>query len=125
MIRLWKHLHDAKARESKAERDLRKKYSEFLSVLFENEYSLDLMTRLEEKFYNNKLISFPYLKTMIDNLSKHIAYIVESLIQLSDGNYGVLREIYGRLNKEIKQVLRAHLYPHGHSPGHNQKRTGG
>jgi len=105
MIRLWKHLHDAKARESKAERDLRKKYSEFLSVLFENEYSLDLMTRLEEKFYNNKLISFPYLRTMIDHLSKHIANIVESLIQLSGGNYAVLREIYGRLHKEIKQVL--------------------
>ena len=105
MIRLWKHLHDAKALESEGERYLRKKYSEFLSVLFENEYSLDLMTRLEEKFYNNKLISFPYLKTMIDNLSKHIAYIVESLIQLSGGNYTVLREIYGRLNKEIKQVL--------------------
>ena len=111
MIRLWKHLHDAKARESKAERELKKKYSEFLSVLFENEYSLDLMTRLEEKFYSNKLISFPYLKTMIENLSRHIANIVESLIQLSGGNYFVLREIYGRLNKEIKQVIRGRKEP--------------
>jgi pyruvate, water dikinase len=88
-----------------AERDLRKKYSEFLSVLFENEYSLDLITRLEEKFYNNMLISFPYLKTMIGNLSKHVANIVESLIQLSGGNYTVLRGIYGRIDKDIRQVL--------------------
>jgi pyruvate,water dikinase len=105
MIRLWKHLHSAKARPSEAEGDLRKKYSEFLSVLFENEHSLDLMTRLEGKLYNNQLISFPYLKSMISNLSKRIANIVESLIQLSGGNYTVLREIYGRLDKEIRQVL--------------------
>jgi pyruvate, water dikinase len=105
MIKLWKHLHIAKAREIRAESDLRKKYSEFLSVLFENEYSLDLMTRLEEKLYNNQLISFPYLKVMISNLSKRIANIVESLIQLSGGNHTILREIYGRLDKDIRQVL--------------------
>ena len=105
MIKLWKHLHIAKARETRAESDLRKKYSEFLSVLFENEHSLDLMTRLEEKLYNNQLISFPYLKAMTSNLSKRIANIVESLIQLSGGNYTVLREIYGRLDKDIRQVL--------------------
>ena len=105
MIKLWKHLHSAKARETKAERDVRTKYSEFLFVLFENEYSLDLMSQLEQKLYNNQLISFPYLKTMISNLSKRIANIVESLIHLSDGNYTVLREIYGHLDKEIRQVL--------------------
>ena len=105
MIKLWKHLHSARARETKPERDLRKKYSEFMSVLFENEYSLDLMTRLEDKLYSNRLTSFPYLKTMIGKLSKHIANIVESLIQLSGGNYTVLREIYGRLDRDIKRVL--------------------
>ncbi len=105
MIKLWKHLHKAQARGTEPERALRKKYSEFMSVLFENEYSLELMTRLEEKLYNNKLISLPYLRTMIGNLSKHIANIVESLIQLSGGNYTVLREIYGRLDKDIKQGL--------------------
>jgi pyruvate,water dikinase len=105
MIKLWKHLHKAKTRETKAEMDLRNKYSEFLSVLFENEHSLDLMAQLEEKLYNNQLISFPYLKAMIGNLSKRIANIVESLIQLSGGNYTVLREIYGHLDKDIRQVL--------------------
>ena len=105
MIKLWRHLHGAKARETKTEMLLRKKYSEFLSVLFENEYSLDLMTQLEQKLYNKELISFPYLKAMISNLSKRIANIVESLIQLSGGNYTVLREIYGHLDKEIRQVF--------------------
>jgi pyruvate, water dikinase len=105
MIRLWKHLHGAKDRETRTERELRKKYSEFLSVLFENEDSLDLMSRLEEKLFNNQLISFPYLKAMTSNLSKRLANIVESLIQLSGGNYVVLREINGRLNKNIRQVL--------------------
>ena len=105
MIKLWRHLHGAKARETKTEMLLRRKYSEFLTVLFENEYSLDLMTQLEQKLYNKQLISFPYLKVMISNLSKRIANIVESLIQLSGGNYTVLREIYGHLDKEIRQVF--------------------
>ncbi len=111
MIRMWKRLHKKEAHESRAEEELRKKYNEFLSVLFENEHSLDLMTRLEEKLYNNQLISFPYLKGMIGNLSKRIANIVESLIQLSGGEHVALREVYGRLDKEIRRVLTGRKEP--------------
>ncbi len=105
MIKIWKSLHKIKAQETPAENDLRTKYSEFMSVLFENEYSLDLMTRLEEKLYNNQLISIPYLTAMISNLSKHIVNIVESLIHLSGGDYAELREVNGRLEKDIRHVL--------------------
>jgi pyruvate, water dikinase len=108
---MWKRLHKEKAHETRAEEDLKKKYQEFLSVLFENEHSLDLMTRLEEKFYNNQLISFPYLKGMISNLSKRIANIVESLIQLSGGEHVALREVYGQLNKDIRLVLTGQKEP--------------
>ncbi len=108
---MWKYLKKEKTLETQTERDLRKKYNEFLSVLFENEHCLDLMTRLEEKLYNNQLISFPYLKGMICNLSKHIANIVESLIQLSDGQHVALREIYGQLDKETRRVLTGQKEP--------------
>ncbi len=111
MIRMWKHLHKKKMQETKAETDLRKKYHEFLSVLFENENSLDLMTRLEEKMYNNQLISLPYLKGMIGSLSKRIANIVESLIQLSGGEHAALREVYGRLDKNIRRELTGRQEP--------------
>ncbi len=129
MIRMWKYLKKEKSRETQAEKDLRKKYNEFLSVLFENEHSLDLMTRLEEKLYNNQLISFPYLKGMICNLSKHVANIVESLIQLSGGEHVVLREIYGQLDKQTRQVLTGRKEPI-YTPiiiplVCDQKRTGG
>jgi pyruvate,water dikinase len=105
VIRLWKHFRREKALETQAEKDLRKKYNEFLSVLYENEYCLDLITRLEEKLYNNQLISFPYLKAMISNLSKHIALIVESLIQLSGGEHLELREKVMVLDRSISQSL--------------------
>jgi pyruvate,water dikinase len=105
MTHIWKLLRKKKAGESRAEEDLRKKYNEFLSVIFENEYSLDLISRLEEKLYNNQLISLPYLRAMIGNLSKRIANIVESLIQLAGGEYVGLREIYGRLDQDIRRVL--------------------
>ena len=105
MIKMWKLLHRDKAEETKAERELRKKYHDFLSVLFQNEYSLELMTRLEEKLYHNQLMSFPYLEAMISNLSKRIAIIIESIIQLSGGQYTELRDIHSRLGKEIRQVL--------------------
>lgn len=105
MIRLWKHLHREKAQETQAEASLRKKYNEFLAVLFENEYSLDLLTRLEEKHYSNQLISLPYLKAMITKLSKHLAVIVENLIQLSGGEHLGLREVYASLDSTIRQIL--------------------
>ena len=105
MIRLWKHLRKNNTQSTAAEKILGQKYNEFLSVLSENEHSLDLMTRLEEKLYNDQLISFPYLKSTIHNLSKRIAHIVESLIMLSDGNYVELREIYGVLERNIREVL--------------------
>jgi len=105
MIRLWKHFRKEKAQETQAEKDLRKKYNEFLSVLYENEYCLDLITRLEEKLYNNQLISFPYLKAMISNLSKHVALMAESLIQLSGGEHLVLREKVAELDISIGQSL--------------------
>ncbi len=111
MIRMWKYLKREQSLETQAEKDLRKKYNTFLSVLFENEHSLDLMTRLEEKLYNNQLISFPYLKGMVCNLSKHVASIVESLIQLTGGEHLVLRDIYGQLNRETMRVLTGRLEP--------------
>jgi pyruvate, water dikinase len=111
MIRMWKHLHKKKMLETKAETDLRNKYHEFLSVLFENENSLDLMTRLEEKLYNNQLISLPYLKGMVGSLSKRIVNIVESLIQLSGGEYVALREVYERLGKDIRRELTGRQEP--------------
>ena len=111
MIRLWKYLKKEKSQETQSERDLRKKYNEFLSVLFENEHSLDLMTRLEEKLYKNQLISFPYLKAMICNLSKHMANIVDSLIQLSGGQHVALQEVYERLDKDIRRVLTGQKEP--------------
>ncbi len=111
MIRMWKRLHKEKTQDTQAEKDLRKKYNEFLSVLFENEHSLDLMTRLEVKLYNNQLISFPYLKAMISNLSKRIANIVESLIQLSGGEHVALRDVYGQLDRDIRQILTGRKEP--------------
>ena len=105
MIRMWKRLSKEKLKETQAEKSLKKKYNEFLAVLHENEQSLDLMTRLEVKLYNNQLISFPYLKGMISNLSKRIANIIESVIQLSGGDYCSLRDTYGRLERDIRYVL--------------------
>jgi pyruvate,water dikinase len=105
MIRLWKYRHKEKAKETSAEKELRKRYNDFLSVLSENEHSLDLMTRLEEKLYNNQLISLPYLRSVMTNLTKHIAHMVETLIQLSGGDYTELREQYQGIDNTIREIL--------------------
>ncbi|MDR3629183.1 MAG: PEP/pyruvate-binding domain-containing protein [Desulfocapsaceae bacterium] len=111
MIRIWKRLNKGKVKETQGETALKKKYNEFLSVLLENEQSLDLMTRLEVKLYNSQLISLPYLKGMIGNLSKRIANIIESVIQLSGGEYVALRDTYGRLDRDIRYVLTGRTEP--------------
>jgi pyruvate,water dikinase len=111
MIRMWKRLNKGKVKETQGEKDLRKKYNEFLTVLLENEQCLDLMTRLEVKLYNNQLISFPYLKGMVGNLSKRMANIIESVIQLSGGDHVALRDTYARLEKEIRHVLTGRTEP--------------
>jgi pyruvate, water dikinase len=105
MIGIWKYLQKEKAQETQTEKKLRQKYNEFLSVLFENEYALDLISQLEEKLYSNRLVSFPYVKAMVSNLSKRIANVVESLIRLSDGEHVKLREVYAQLEKDIRCEL--------------------
>jgi len=105
MIRIWKHLHKAKPQGTQAERDLKQKYIGFMNVLFENEHSLDIMTRLEERWYNHYLFSYPYLQGAIENLSESISHAVESVIQLSGGRYAVLRDVFDDLDRKIKAVL--------------------
>ena len=111
MIRLWKHLHEKKTQETDAEKSLRKKYNAFLMILSENEHALDLMATLENKFFNQQIISLPYLKNTIRNFSRHVANAVEGLIQLSGGNYRELRNSYTQLESEIRTIVTGQKEP--------------
>ncbi len=113
MIRLWKLLHERKALETSAEKEIRDKYEAFLGVLTENEHSLDLMTELESSFYEKRLISIPYLKNIIRNLSKSVYGIIENLEKLSGSNYIGLNRCYEGIEGEIREFFtgsKLHIY---------------
>ena len=68
-----------KQKETAAEQLVREKYEAFLTILQENSHSLELMTELEKKLLENRLISIPYLKNMVKNLSRSVFSVVDNL----------------------------------------------
>jgi len=112
MIRLWKSLHDdKKAKATNAEQLIRKKYEAFLTVLAENSHSLELMTELEKNLLENRLISIPYLKNMVKNLSKSVFSVIDNLERLSGDRYTVLTDAYDTIEREIRTILTGSKIP--------------
>ncbi len=112
MIRLWKSLHDAKkAKETNAEQLIREKYEAFLTILAENSHALELMTELEKNLLENRLISIPYLKNMVKNLSKSVFSVVDNLERLSGGQYPALNDVYDTIEREIRTILTGSKIP--------------
>lgn len=105
MLGLWKNFHEKGPKETNTEKRLREKYNEFVKVLSENQHALDLMTTLEDKLYNQQLISFPYLTSKIRGLSHSVSNVVESLIDLSGGQYADLRTRYGEICGQIREIV--------------------
>ncbi len=106
MIRLWKSLQRAKkAKETNAEQLIREKYEAFLTILTENSHGLELMTELEKDLLENRLISIPYLKNMVKNLSKSVFSVIDNLERLSGSRYIALNDIYENIDREIRTIL--------------------
>ncbi len=110
MIRFWKKLQQKLTStgqndfEADIKDDLQARYKSFLDLLTENEHSLDLMTELENKYYNQQLISIPYLKSMIKNLSRRIRNILFDLQALSGKDYKELFQIFEDIAKNIREI---------------------
>ena len=81
---------------------LQLRYKSFLGLLLENEHALDLMTELEDKYYKGQLISIPYLKSIIKNLSLSINNIIYDLKTLSGGKYHQLLESFEAMEKDVR-----------------------
>ena len=112
MIRLWKSLHDdKKVKETNAEQLIRKKYEAFLIVLAENSHALELMTELEKNLLENRLISIPYLKNMVKNLSKSVFSVIDNLERLSGDRYTVLTDAYDTIEREIRTIVTGSKIP--------------
>ncbi len=112
MIRLWKSLHNwKKVKETGAEQIIRQKYEAFLTILAENAHALELMTELEKKLVEKQLISIPYLKNMVKNLSLSIFNVVDNLEKLSGGRYTKLNDVYDHIEREIRTILSGTTIP--------------
>ncbi len=111
MIRFWKSLHERRAQETEAEKTIREKYTAFLTILAENEHALDLMTELEKNLYEYRLISIPYLKNMVKNLSKSIRSIVDNLEKLSGTPHEKLLRTFEDVEAEIRNILTGSRVP--------------
>ncbi|HEB70850.1 MAG TPA: hypothetical protein ENI88_14720 [Desulfobulbus sp.] len=94
-----------------AERLIREKYVAFLTILAENSHSLELMTELEKKLLENRLISIPYLKNMVKNLSKSVFSVVDNLERLSGDDYTALNDTYDTIEREIREILTGSKIP--------------
>lgn len=110
MIRFWKKLQEKLVNSDQGEveidikDDLQVRYEAFLDLLTENEHSLDQMTELENKYYNHQLISIPYLKSMIKNLSRRIKNILFNLQALSGNDYKLLFQVFENMEKDVREI---------------------
>ncbi|NOX35639.1 MAG: hypothetical protein GXP56_18245 [Deltaproteobacteria bacterium] len=104
MIRFWKKFKKKISKNpSKPRSSLQLRYKAFLGLLTENEHALDLMTELENKYYNQQLISMPYLKSMIKNLARTVKNIIFDLSALSGGRYNHLLHAFEDMEKEVRE----------------------
>jgi pyruvate,water dikinase len=110
MIRFWKKIQQKLKNtgqfepDTEIKDDLQVRYKSFLDLLTENEHSLDLMTELENKYYNQQLISIPYLKSMIKNLSRRIRNILFDLQAVSGNDYKELFWVFEDISKKIREI---------------------
>ena len=108
MIRFWKNLkHKSGRKPSKPRTSLQIRYKAFLRLLRENEHALDLMTELDNKYYNRQLISMPYLKSMIKNLARTIKNIIFDLSTLSESGHAHLLNPFETMEKMCMNSLQA------------------
>jgi len=105
VIRLWKLLKKKGGEKTGVEDALQKKYKAFISLLAGNEHCLDLMTELENKLYNHQLISLPYLKAMVKNLSRSVSNVVFNLTDIANGGHAELTDIFGKIEADIRSIL--------------------
>ena len=105
MLKFLKLIKKDRGDTGKEEERFREKYEAFMTILAENEHALELMTELEKKYYSSELTSIPYLKNVIKNLSKSIRYVVDSLVQLSDGRYKEIVNVFEKIEGEIRQII--------------------
>ena len=109
--KFWKFFRKKNPGETEAERILREKYKAFVSILAENEHSLDLIAKLEDKYYDAQLISIPYLRNVTKNLSGSIQCMVENLLLLSSGRHKKLMKIYKDLDDKIRGIVTGQREP--------------
>ncbi len=62
------------------------------------------MTELENKYYNKQLISIPYLKSMIRNLSRSIKNIIFDLSKISQKDESDLLDIFEKLERKVLNI---------------------
>ncbi len=105
MIRFWKKIQEKLGGSEDTIKDnLQARYRAFLDLLSENEHALELMTELENKYYNKQLISIPYLKTMIRNLSRSIKNIIFDLSKISKRDESRLLDIFEELERQVSNI---------------------
>lgn len=99
----WKKGKQKTTRTSETINRLQQRHKSFLRLLKENGHALDLMTELENRYYNGQLISIPYLKSMIKNLAQSIKNIIFDLETLSGKDHSHLLQSFLDLERTVRE----------------------
>jgi len=91
--------------EIKTKQILQEKYSHFQNLLATNNYVLNIMADLEEKFGGKYLFDMHYVKTNTKLISYEVKRIINYLNLLSNDKYLSLNNVYEKINSEIEKII--------------------
>lgn len=87
-------------------RSLQEKFGRFLDILENNNTVLGLVSDMEEKSQGEYLFDLNYIRSSLEKIRSGVLRMIESMIALGgEGKYGILREVFGSIDREIHAIL--------------------
>lgn len=87
-------------------RSLQEKFAHFLNILENNNAVLGLVSDMEEKSQGEYLFDVNYIRSTLEKIRAGALRMIESMIALGgEEKYGILREVYGSIDREIEAIL--------------------
>ncbi len=84
---------------------LKEKYQLFVKLLAENDYALELISELQNKYHGKTIFTIPYLQGVVKKLLISTQNIMHLLNDLTDGKYHALEEAEKRIMAQIRDVM--------------------
>ncbi len=91
-----------------------KRYAQFRSLLTANNNALQAMAELEKMYYSGESYRMAFVRSKISAILVNVYKMVRNIIEMSDGKYRELEEIFERISNDLSEIVeKKHDYKEG------------